>query len=277
MERFDMASSKSTAAERRAPTPKSPQRLGHLATIRIPLPDLNSPQAELVFRAGGGHAKRVRELLAEGVSPDASVLGTSALMAAAQANQTGCLKILLREGADLEALNGIGRSALLLAAEKDSVASVKLLAEAGADLESRDNHGRSALGMSFKAGAFNTALALVFLGADLDAAAREMVELPPHILALGADGARHYAVAVAMSVLATHDATRQLASGRGGQAKRSAADIAAAVTKSMNALDGAIAATRRARSARESLAASQAQDGAAKKQPATAASPKQSN
>lgn len=94
----------------------------------------DSAAGKLVAAAAGDDPRRVRELLAEGVLPEArDANGYGALHQAAAANATGVLGILLEAGAGVDAPDGRGWSPLTWAAYLGAYAAARHLLEAGAD------------------------------------------------------------------------------------------------------------------------------------------------
>lgn len=125
-----------------------------------------SLDSDYLAALGSGDARRLRERLDQGTSPNArDVNGNTALMLAAVYGDVSSLRLLLERGADVNATNAAGATALMRAAF--DFEKVRLLVEAGANV-----HARSGLG--------NTALLL----AARPAHSRRAVEL---LLARGAD------------------------------------------------------------------------------------------
>lgn len=112
--------------------------------------------ARLCDAASIGDRKRLKSLLAEGVSPDSSDEDSmTALMAASFAGQVEAVRILLAAGADPDAQDVSGMTALMNAViangemelgEAHPIFSeiIALLLEAGADRELEDEDGSTA-------------------------------------------------------------------------------------------------------------------------------------
>jgi len=116
----------------------------------------NTPAGQLVLAARGGDATRVRELLAEGIPPDAeeSMHGHRALHQAAKSGQVEVVEMLLAAGAEPNGLDGSGMSPLMRASYAAVLPVGKHLLAAGADVNARsDPHGETALGQ-LAAGSF---------------------------------------------------------------------------------------------------------------------------
>lgn len=94
----------------------------------------DSGAGKLVAAAAEGDPRRVRELLAEGISPEArDANGYGALHQAAAANATEVLGVLLEAGAGVDTPDGRGWSPLTWAAYFGAYAAARHLLEAGAD------------------------------------------------------------------------------------------------------------------------------------------------
>ena len=109
----------------------------------------NTPAGRLVLAARGGDATRVRELLAEGIPPDAeeSMHGHRALHQAAKSGQVEVVEMLLAAGAEPNGLDGSGMSPLMRASYAAVLPVGERLLAAGADVNARsDPHGETALG-----------------------------------------------------------------------------------------------------------------------------------
>lgn len=92
----------------------------------------------LVDAAGRGEFDRLRELLDQGVSPNAAYRdGYSALMAASQAGFHKTARLLLEHGADPNLSDAIGRTPLTYAVRTGNVELTQLLLESGADVTNR--------------------------------------------------------------------------------------------------------------------------------------------
>ena len=97
-----------------------------------------SPEGQLVAAARDGNADRIRELLAQGVSPDArNVDGRGALQRAAQRGRLEAVRVLLEAGGGLDAPDEHGMTPLMTAAFGGSLAVGLHLMEVGADLNAQ--------------------------------------------------------------------------------------------------------------------------------------------
>ena len=107
----------------------------------------DTPEGQLVLAARDGDAARVRELLAEGVPPNAEEPqnGHRPLHQAAEAGHAPIVDLLLDAGADLEAQDGAGRTALMRAAAAAAVDAGRRLLEAGAAVNTLSANGTTAL------------------------------------------------------------------------------------------------------------------------------------
>lgn len=107
----------------------------------------DTPEGQLVLAARNGDAARARELLAEGVPPNAeeSKNGHRPLHQAAEAGHAPIVDLLLDAGADLDAQDGAGRTALMRAAAAAAVDAGRRLLEAGAAVNALSANGTTAL------------------------------------------------------------------------------------------------------------------------------------
>ena len=106
-----------------------------------------TPEGQLVLAARNGDAERVRQLLAQGLTPDAEEPknGHRALHQAAEAGQLEVIEIVLDAGAAVDARDGDGTTALMRAAVTASVPAGRRLLEAGAAVNARSPEGETAL------------------------------------------------------------------------------------------------------------------------------------
>ena len=93
---------------------------------------------------------------------------TTPLIIAAITEYLECMKVLIREGADLNIQGGNGNTALTAAAIKGHVESVKLLIQAGADLDIGDENDRTTLMVAAGFGHVECVKLLIQGGANLD-------------------------------------------------------------------------------------------------------------
>lgn len=101
-----------------------------------------------------GNAAAMRTILDAGGNVDYKDLwtNTTALMAASEAGNVDIVKLLLAEGADINARNLSGRTSLMLAAERGQSQVAKLLIERGANVLSTDNGDMTPLKLAAKRG-----------------------------------------------------------------------------------------------------------------------------
>lgn len=99
----------------------------------------DTPEGQLVLAAREGDVGRVRELLTQGVSPDAQEPknGHRALHQAALAKQAQAVDLLLTEGAAVDGLDGSGQTPLMWAAQAAAVAVGRRLLDSGAAVNAR--------------------------------------------------------------------------------------------------------------------------------------------
>ena len=107
----------------------------------------DTPEGQLVLAAREGRVERVRELLAQGIPPDApeSRNGHRALHQAAEAGQREVVEFLLDHGADGSGRDGSGYTPLMWAAHAASVEVGRRLLDAGAEVNEGSDTGETAL------------------------------------------------------------------------------------------------------------------------------------
>lgn len=107
----------------------------------------DTPEGQLVLAAREGRVERVRELLAQGIPPDApeSKNGHRALHQAAEAGQREVVELLLAHGADPTGRDGNGHTPLMWAAQAASVEVGERLLDAGAEVNDRSDTGETPL------------------------------------------------------------------------------------------------------------------------------------
>lgn len=102
----------------------------------------------LVKTAGEGNAGVLTVLLQRGARPDAGAGETPALFAAAAANHTECIRVLLEAGADINVRNTKGSTPLMAAAFHGKLDALRQLLDAGADRHLRNNDNTNAEGFA---------------------------------------------------------------------------------------------------------------------------------
>ncbi|KAH8747739.1 ankyrin repeat-containing domain protein [Diaporthe sp. PMI_573] len=128
---------------------------------------VDKKDAALPWAAGGGHEAIVKLLLEQGADVNAmDELGRSALGWAAGRGHEAIVKLLLEQGADVKS----ARSALSSAAEGGHEAIVKLLLEQGADVNAKHEVGSSALSSAALGGHEAIVKLLLEQGADVKSA-----------------------------------------------------------------------------------------------------------
>ena len=150
---------------------------GNLAKVKQLLADGVNPNAAsgngwtaLVVAAAKGRFEIIKTLLAVDVNPNASTdEGATALMCAAQEGYSKIVKVLLGAGADPNAESNEGATALMLAAKTGRPDVAKMLLAAGADMDAVMDKGVTALMLAAKTGHSKFAKILLDAGADIDA------------------------------------------------------------------------------------------------------------
>ena len=107
----------------------------------------DTPEGQLVLAAREGRVERVRELLAQGIPPNApeSRNGHRALHQAAEAGRREVVEVLLEHGADPRGRDGNGYTPLMWAAQAASVEVGRRLLDAGAEVDDSSDTGETAL------------------------------------------------------------------------------------------------------------------------------------
>ena len=135
--------------------------------------DKNAPldaTGQLISAARSGDLETIKLLLKNGADVNAKDTGGgTALSWAAGAGQTDSVRLLLDRGANINVIDSAGNTALMLAAVADHKDVVQLLLDKGADVNPKDKGGGTALmGASVGAGADVVKL-LLDKGADINA------------------------------------------------------------------------------------------------------------
>jgi len=108
--------------------------------------DLDKGLAEAV---AAGDIPKLRMLLDQGAEINArNKEGETTLMVAALEGRTDMVRFLIEKGADLNARDGVGATPLLYAALGGSVEAIKLLIDKGADPNAKTTDGQTALSIS---------------------------------------------------------------------------------------------------------------------------------
>ena len=123
----------------------------------------------LAFAARYGHTGIVRLLLDNGANVNATNVNQTALSYAAEYGHDAIVKLLLDKGADIDATEAFGWTALLHATDNGHEAAVKLLLEGGADIHAEEHDGQNALSFAAEIGDVATIELLLDKGADIDA------------------------------------------------------------------------------------------------------------
>ncbi len=110
-----------------------------------------------------------RALDAGALPGDPHATGRTPLTDALDRGRFEVLALLLRSGADLNALDGLGDSPLTLAARNGDVGAVEWLLTRGAGANSADRHGATALTLAVQLGHRRVVSALLRAGADANA------------------------------------------------------------------------------------------------------------
>jgi ankyrin repeat protein len=99
----------------------------------------------LYVAARNGAFEAAKVLMWRGANLEARFKGRTALHAAAMANSTRTVRVLVEAGADVEALDAEGRNALHYAALKGNVGMLRFLKAAGSWLHTPDDFGQTVL------------------------------------------------------------------------------------------------------------------------------------
>jgi ankyrin repeat protein len=138
----------------------------------------------LCAAAAHGAIKCAKLLLRKGANLEERYNGSTALHVAAVVNSTGMVKVLVKAGAEVDAVDAKGRSALHLAAGQGNVAMVRYLKAAGSWLHTADNFGETILHFAVYAGNAQTVEEVLSWNA-IDVSARgDMRATPLHVAAM---------------------------------------------------------------------------------------------
>ena len=123
----------------------------------------------LMWAAAQGHEAVIRLLLEEGADINANKKsGGTTLMEAANKRDEIIVRLLLEKGADVNLKDTSGRTALSIAANIGYETTVRLLLEKGADVNLKDTSGRTALSIAAKEGEEIVVRLLLEKGADVN-------------------------------------------------------------------------------------------------------------
>uniref|UniRef100_T1JYG8 SOCS box domain-containing protein n=1 Tax=Tetranychus urticae TaxID=32264 RepID=T1JYG8_TETUR len=115
-----------------------------------------------------GNLEMVQLMIDHGCSVNHYTSGFSPLHYAATYGQPEIIKLLLKEGADLNALSCHGNNALQLAAQTKSLEAVQLLIDAGSNIEKANANGQTPLAIACINNRLETVEFLLRLGADVN-------------------------------------------------------------------------------------------------------------
>lgn len=111
----------------------------------------NRDGATLLEYAVAGGDKNLLELIVDhGADLSVTTRGFTPLMSAAWSGRVDMMRILTKNGADLNARDDYGRTALMLAVSHNKFSAVKFLVEKGADKNLRESDGFTALDIGIK-------------------------------------------------------------------------------------------------------------------------------
>jgi ankyrin repeat protein len=111
----------------------------------------------------------VRMLLKKGANPNAvTIVGRTPLMSAAGGGEVAAMKLLLEKGAKVNAVSGAGSTALLDAAASRNAEAVRLLLDNGADVNARTKKNMTALSTAAMQGDENAVKVLLARGAQVN-------------------------------------------------------------------------------------------------------------
>jgi ankyrin repeat protein len=122
---------------------------------------------EFVMAAKHGDTARVGALLQQGVNINAvdRQFGATALMWASHEGHTDIVRLLLSNGASIDAQQHLGRTALWYAAQQGRITAVEILITAGADVDLASSDGKTPRDIALELGHGVIAELLVKAGA----------------------------------------------------------------------------------------------------------------
>jgi len=107
-----------------------------------------------------------------------AVIGPLALIVASREGQLEAVKLLVRKGADVNAVQTWGQSALMQAAREGNIAIVQFLVRHGANIKLRDRNGNSALSLANENEHMEVGMYLRRAGATEDAVKKKPAPAP---------------------------------------------------------------------------------------------------
>ena len=120
----------------------------------------------LLNASGRGHLDVVRLLLENGADVNAAdISGNTALMRASENGHTDVVRLLLEKGVDVNAVYNHGETALMRASAWGHLDAVRLLLEKGADVNAVNDYGETALMLASREGHLDVVKLLETYGA----------------------------------------------------------------------------------------------------------------
>lgn len=104
----------------------------------------------LEYAVAGGDKNLVELIIDRSADLSATTRGFTPLMSAAWYGRVDMMRIMVKNGADLNARDDYGRTALMLAVSQNKAAAVKFLLSKGADKNLRESDGYTALDIGIK-------------------------------------------------------------------------------------------------------------------------------
>ena len=114
----------------------------------MPMAVIADANLDLFKAAEKGSAIGIETALKKGANPNLFTNGSSPLMIAAYKGSPECLKLLLKAGADINAVSDSGSSVLQHAAAHGRKDNVKVLIEHGVNVNVKNKHGHSPLSVA---------------------------------------------------------------------------------------------------------------------------------
>ena len=151
-----------------------PDRPQHVRNYLNQREDINQKTA-LMLACEGEHKDKdiVRLLIDNGADVDAKDdNGKTALILATMGGRTDMVDLLIKADADMDAKSNYGNTAMMMACDRGDTDIVRLLIDNGADMDAKDNHGYTAMMIAIEMGysSHKDILSLlVYNGADVDA------------------------------------------------------------------------------------------------------------